>query len=110
MSRSVVTLNSDQTMSAIDSAQQGPENYSGDQLGTWKPAGPHAITGRTINFRYPPGTPGAARSDYVIRLGPDHRQMTGTITLTIFPVDRNPLEDEGTLIGTFPIQGAVIEP
>jgi hypothetical protein len=110
MSRSVITLNADQTMLSVDSAQQGPVNYFGDQLGAWKPAGHHAIAGRMINFRYLPGAPGIARSDYVISFGPDRRQMTGTVTLRIFPPDGNPLVDEGVLVGTFAFTGELIEP
>ncbi len=37
-SRSVVTLHADQTMLAVDSAEEGPNDYFGNQLGTWKPA------------------------------------------------------------------------
>jgi hypothetical protein len=111
-SRSVVTLHADQTMLAVDSSEEGPNDYFGNQLGTWKPAGNHRIVCRAINFRYPhsPG-PGIARSEYVISFAPDRRQVTGTITLRTFPLeDGNPLEDEGTLIGTFTFQGEWIKP
>ena len=111
-SRSVITLHADQTMLAVDSAEQGPSDYFGSQLGTWKPAGNHRIAARTINFRYPlsPG-PGVARSDYDISFAPDRRQVTGTITLWTFPLEEgNPLEDEGTLIGTFTFVGELIKP
>jgi hypothetical protein len=112
-SRSVITMHADQTILAVDSAEEGPKDYFGSQLGTWKPAGNHRIAARTINFRYPHGTDpgGVARSDYVISFAPDRRQVTGTITLRTFPLeDGNPLEDEGTLIGTFTFEGEWIKP
>ena len=112
-SRSVITLHADHTMLVADSAQQGPTNYFGSQLGGWKPAGNHRIAGRTIDFAYPlsPNGPGVVRADYVINLAPDRRHVMGTITVTAFPLqDGNPLADDGTPIGTFTFEGDRIEP
>ncbi len=112
-SRSIITLHPDHTMLATDSGEQGPTNYFGSQLGTWRPARNHQIVGRMIDFCYPlnPGGLGVARADYVISLAPGRRQVTGTITVRAFPLpDGNPLEDEGILIGTFTFEGESIKP
>ncbi len=110
-SRSVITLHADQTLLAVDSAEQGPNDYFGSQLGTWKPVGNHRIAARTINFRYPRGTDpgGVARSDYVISFAPDRRQVTGTITVTTFPLETSPFDGEGTVLGTFTFVGELIK-
>lgn len=111
-SRSVITVHADQTLLAADSGEQGPNDYFGSQLGTWKPAGNRRIAGRTINFRYPrtsdPG--GVARSDYVIIFAADRRQVAGTITVTTFPLQTNPFDGEGTVLGTFTFVGELIKP
>lgn len=112
-SRSVITLHADHTMLAVDSGEQGPANYFGSQLGGWKPGGNHRILGRVIDFQYPlsPNGPGVVRADYVINLAPGRRHVTGTITVTAFPLqDGNPFGDDGTLIGTFTFEGQRIEP
>ena len=112
-SRSVITLHTDHTMLAVDSGQEGPSSYFGSQLGSWKPVGTRQILGRVVDFQYPlsPSGPGVARADYVINLMPGRRSVTGTITVTAFPLqDGNPLEDEGTPIGTFTFEGERVEP
>ena len=111
-SRSVITLHADHTMAAVDSGQQGPIYYFGSQLGDWKPAAGHQIVGRTINFAYAQGPNGAGvvRADYVIKLEPDRRHVTGTITVTDFPLDGNPFGDGGILIASVPFEGERIEP
>ncbi|MCL5006218.1 MAG: hypothetical protein M1404_06755 [Acidobacteria bacterium] len=111
-SRSIITLHADHTMLAVDSGQQGPTNYFGSQLGTWQQAGNHQIAARTMDFCYPLSpAPGIARADYAIRLAPDRRHVTGTITVSAFPLDDgNPQEEEGTPIGTFTFEGEWIKP
>ena len=111
-SRSVITLHPDHTMQAVDSAQQGPIYYFCSQLGDWKPAGGRQIVGRTINFAYAQGPNGAGvvRADYVISLAPDRRHVTGTITVTDFPLDGNPFGDGGILVASVPFEGERIEP
>ena len=112
-SRSVITLHGDHTMQAIDSGQQGPIFYFGSQLGDWKPSGGHQIVGRTLNFAYPqgPNGQGVVRADYVIRLTPDRRHVSGTITVVAFPLqEENPYGDGGILIASAIFEGDRIEP
>jgi hypothetical protein len=112
-SRSVITLHADHTMLAVDSGQQGPIFYFGSQLGDWKPAGGHQIVARAINFAYPqgPNGQGVVRTDYVINLSPDRRHVTGTETVTAFPLQaENPYGEGGILVASAIFQGDRIEP
>ena len=112
-SRSVITLHADHTMLAVDSAEQGPINYFGSQLGDWKPAANHRILGRVIDFQYPLSSngPSVVRADYAINLAPGRRSVTGTITVTVFPLqEENPFGPGGILIGSFTFEGERIEP
>jgi len=112
-SRSVITLHADHTMLAVDSAEQGPANYFGSQLGGWKLGSNHRILGRVIDFQYPlsPNGPSVVRADYVINLAPGRRYVSGTITVTIFPLQEGyPFGDGGILIGSFTFDGEGIEP
>lgn len=107
-SRSVITLHADGTMSAIDSGQEGPTSFFSSQAGSWEPNGSRGIIGRTIDFSFLPGTPGIARADYTMTFS-NHGQVEGTITVTIFPLeDGNPIEGEGTSVGTFTFVGELI--
>ena len=109
-SRSVITLHSDQTMSVTDSAQGGPTFYFSSQLGSWKTDSQGRIAARTIDFNYPPG-PGVARLDYSLTLSRDMDQVTGTGTLTIYPLeDGDPLHTDGTVVGNFTLAGELIKP
>lgn len=109
-SRGVMTLHADQTIAITDSAQGGTTFFFSSQLGSWKPEGKSAIVARTIDFNYPP-SPGVARLDYTLNLSRDNSQITGTATLRTYPLEAgNPLDSEGTLIGTFTLVGELIKP
>ena len=56
--------------------------------------------------------PGAdvARLDYTISFAHTGHQITGTITLTTFPLQGNPLDGGGTVGGTFTFTGELITP
>jgi hypothetical protein len=109
-SRTVITLHGDQTMSVVDSNQGGPSYFFSGQLGSWKTEGRGAIVAKTIDFNYPPG-PGVARLDYTLNLTQDNRQVAGTVTLRAFPLEGgDPVNGEGTVLGTFNFQGELINP
>ncbi len=111
MSRSVITLHDDQTLSVIDSGQEGPTLFFSSQLGSWKPAGNRTIIARAISFRFQPVS-GVARTDSTLTFSKDRSQVTGTVTLTLFfpPEDQDSVEGEGEFIGTFSVAGELIEP
>jgi len=109
-SRAVITLHADQTMSVVDSGQGGPGFFFTSQLGSWKFDRNHRIAARTIDFNYPPGA-GVARLDYTIGQGRTRNEVMGTVTLRAYPLATgNPLESNGTVIGTFTFTGELIKP
>jgi hypothetical protein len=108
-SRGVITLHADQTMSVTDSNQGGPSYFFSSQLGAWKADGHGGIVAKSIDFNYPP-SPDVARLDYAMSFSPDHRQVQGTVTLMIFPLEGNPPSGEGTVLGSFTFTGELIEP
>ena len=109
-SRGVITLHANHTMSVIDSGQGGPTFFFTSQLGSWKLDGKGGIVARTIDFDLPPSA-AVARVDYTISFAQGRRQVTGTITLTTFPLESgNPLDGGGTVVGTFTFVGELIKP
>jgi hypothetical protein len=107
-SRGVITLHSDHTMSVIDSGQGGPTFFFSSQLGSWG-LGKSGFIGRTIDFDYPPDAD-VARLDYTISFTQGGSEITGTITLTSFPLTGNPLGGGGTVEGTFTFVGFLVTP
>ena len=108
-SRGVITLHGDRTLSAIDSAQGGPDFFFSSQLGAWEPDGGRRAVGRTLDFNFPPNN-GVARLDYTFKFSPNSKQVTGTITLTIFPLQEDPLNGEGIVAGEFTFDGTLVRP
>jgi hypothetical protein len=109
-SRGVITLHADQTLSVIDSGQGGPTYFFTSQLGSWKSDRRGRIVARTIDFDYPPNAD-VARLDFTLNLSRDGSHVTGTALLTTYPLeDGDPFEGEGTFLGTFTIEGELIEP
>ena len=102
-SRGVITLHTDHTLSAIDSGQGGPTSFFTSQLGTWGTSSTGTLTGRTLDFDFPPNAD-VARLDYTFTLG-SGGTISGTITLNTFPLTANPLGGGGTLVGTFTFTG-----
>ena len=107
-SRGVIALHADHTISVIDSGQGGPTFFFTSQLGSWKRAD-HGLVARTIDFDFPPNAD-VARADYTISFGQDGKHISGTITLTTFPLQGDPLDGGGTVVGTFTFTGELITP
>jgi len=108
-SRDVITLHADQTMSVTDSGEGTPPFLFTSQLGSWKPDGHGGVLARTLDFGFPPNAD-VGRLDYAISFSQDHSQVTGTITLTIFPLQGDPLDGGETVLGTFTFVGQLIKP
>jgi hypothetical protein len=104
VSRSVITLHSDHSVAVIDSGQDGPVPFS-SQLGVWDQAASGAVEARTIDFSFPFATQGSARVDYKFNGGISGNQVHGSIVLTFFPANGNPLDGGGTPGGTFNFSG-----
>jgi len=107
-SRSVITLHRDHTMSAIDSGQGGPSTEFSSQLGAWKRGCDGSATGRTLDFSFPPKA-GIARVDYKFDADQPEDTIKGTIVLTTFPLNANPLDGGGTVVGHFEFTGQRIK-
>ena len=110
-SREVITLHGDRTLSAIDSNQGGPTFFFSSQLGTWKFDGKGGVVGRTLDFGFPPpADQTVARLDYTFTFSANNAHVTGTITLTTFPLQDDPLDGDGTVLGTFTFTGTLVTP
>ena len=108
-SRVVITLHGDHTLSAIDSAQGGPTFFFTGQLGAWGEDGKGRVVGRTLDFDFPPNAD-VARLDYTFTFNSDRTKVAGTITLTGFPLQGDPLDGGGTAEGTFTFTGTLVNP
>jgi hypothetical protein len=102
-------LHADHTVSVIDSGQGGPTFFFTSQLGSWKPDRHGGVLARTVDFDFPPAAD-VARLDYAISFAQGHSQVTGTITLTTFPLEGDPLDGGGTVVATFTFVGQLIKP
>ena len=108
-SRGVVTLHDDRTLSVIDSGQGGPTFFFSSQLGAWKPDGRSGAVGRTLDFNFPPAAD-VARLDYTFSFSVNDTQVAGTITLRTFPLQADPLDGGGTVLGEFTFSGMRVIP
>jgi hypothetical protein len=109
ITRTVLTLHADHTMSVVAADQGGPTSFFTSQLGSWKPDGKGGVVAKTLDFDYPPN-PDVVRIDYTISFDPDHDRATGTETLTAFPLQGNPLDGGGTVLVTATFTGELVKP
>jgi len=109
-SRAVIALQREGTLSAINSAQGGPTFFFTSELGAWEPDRQGGAVGRTLDFHLPPASPGVVRVDYTFQFSDNNTQVTGTITLTSFPLQGNPLGAGGTVFGELTFTGTLVEP
>lgn len=105
VSHSVITLHRDHSVAVIDSGQEGVPVPFSSQLGVWAQEAGGVVQARAIDFSFPFATQGSARVDYKFNGGISGNQVQGSIVLTFFPPDGNPLDGGGTLGGTFNFTG-----
>lgn len=106
-SRSVLTLHADHSMTAIDSGQGGPGVQFSSQMGAWQTSPGAGVIARTLDFSFP--SAGIARVDYnFTAVSTD--QVSGTITVTVFPLNADPQGSGGTVIGNFNFTGVRVQP
>jgi hypothetical protein len=102
-SRSVITLYADHSLVSIDSGQGGPGALFSSQMGAWATSPGAGVVARTLDFSFPQA--GIGRVDYnITTINKD--QMSGTITLTVFPLTADPQGSGGTVVGNFNFTGA----
>jgi hypothetical protein len=114
--RGILTLHADHTMSVVEADSGGPTYYFTSELGSWRPDDTGGAIGRALDFDlyghtvYPDGD--VARVDYTMSFQDDSplRRIVGTETVTIFPLQSNPLGGGGTTLGTFNFTGQLITP
>jgi hypothetical protein len=109
ITRTVLTLHADHTMSVVAADQGGPTSFFTSQLGSWKPDEKGGVVAKTLDFDYPPNAD-VVRIDYTIRFDPDHDRVTGTETLTAFPLQGDPLDGGGTVLITATFTGELVRP
>jgi hypothetical protein len=102
-SRSVITFYADHSLVSIDSGQGGPNAQFSSQMGAWATAPNAAVVARTLDFSFPQA--GIARVDYNVATITT-TQVSGTITLTVFPLTADPQGSGGTVVGHFNFTGA----
>jgi hypothetical protein len=107
--RTVLTLHADHTMSVVAADQGGPTYFFSSQLGSWGPDGKGGVIGKTLDFDYPPNAD-VARIDYTVRFDPVLNQVTGTETLTTFPLQGDPFGTGGTSLGNYTFTGVLVKP
>jgi hypothetical protein len=115
VTRHVITLHADHTMSVVDADSGGPNYFFTPELGSWEPDGKGGVVGRTVDFDYYVGHPmypngDVARIDYTISFQGNGSQIVGTHTVTIFPLQDNPLGGGGTNLGISNFTGQLITP
>ncbi|MDX6464737.1 MAG: hypothetical protein QOJ51_4507 [Acidobacteriaceae bacterium] len=109
ITRTVLTLHADHTMSVVAADQGGPTSFFTSQLGSWKPDGKGGVVAKTLDFDYPPNAD-VVRIDYTITFDLDRDRATGTETLTAFPLQGNPLDGGGTVLTTATFTGELVKP
>ncbi len=106
-SRGVITLEQDGNIFVTDSNQGGVEgvfNPFGDTQGAYTCTSNQEISAIGINFGFsgPDGANDIARSDIRATFNQLTQAVQGTITVRSFALNANPLEEEGSVVGTFP--------
>lgn len=110
VSRVVIALHADHTMSVESSNSSGPTFFFTGELGAWEFDRKGGVEATTIDFGTPqsPGT--VIRVDYTISFQNDGSQIAGTETVTGFPLQANPLDGGGTILATDTFTGVLITP
>jgi hypothetical protein len=104
-SNSVITLHNDHSVAVVDSGQEGNGVSFSSQQGVWENGGGGTLKARTIDWSFPFATQGSARVDYTFNAGGGNDDVSGSIVLTFFPPNGNPLDGGGTPGGTFNFTG-----
>ena len=118
VARGVLTFHADHTVSSILSVQEGGHVQFSSQLGSWKFGNAGGLVARTIWFAFP--NPSAipavearvTRVDYTATF-PNRTTVTGTFTITDFPIDGNPSDESEIIPGTtatFTFTGNLVTP
>ena len=106
-SRAIFTFHDDGTFSTIDSSQAGVVgqfNPFTDTQGPWACTGINTFTASGLNFDLSGSEStegGLARADYTAEINQQTGELKGELELRFFPLNGNPLTDEGRSGGSF---------
>lgn len=110
-SRAIVTFHIDGAFSSIDSNQAGVPSlfnpFTG-AAGTWACTGRQTLAALSLDFVLPGSegiVGGLVRADYAATVNPETRGLGGTIVLHSFPLNGDPLADQGAFLGSFRFTG-----
>lgn len=92
MSRSIITLHSDHTLSIIDRDEGGSEaefiDPFSDAQGAWRCTGRRSFTATTLNFTFPGPVGGGqqfiVRADYDVKFDRKTKELIGMLEITFF--------------------------
>jgi len=108
-SRGLITLTRDGNFIVSDSSQGGLAgvfNSFTTGQGSWVCTGERSITARVLDFSISnQGGTGIARIDYIARFNPNTNTIQGSITLSFFGLQDNPLSGNGISGGTTTFTG-----
>ena len=121
VSRSLISFYADHHLAVVDSGQGGtacsstpspsspcPSGAFSSQLGGWRDS-KGTLTGRTLDFDFPPPDNDLFRLDWTFTLGHDGRSISGTVTLSSFPLTADPNEGSGTFIAKYDFTGYAVK-
>ncbi|MUG91678.1 hypothetical protein F7734_03935 [Scytonema sp. UIC 10036] len=111
-SRALITLTKEGNLIVGDSNQGGilgQFNGFTTSQGTWVCNGTRGITARVFNFSISnSGGTGIARNDYSATFNPRTQTVEGTIKLSFFGLEDNPLQGNGQNGGSFSFTGEFV--
>lgn len=110
VARETLTLHADHSMAAHDSNENGPTEHFSGELGLWRFDDNGGVITKSINFDFPPNAD-IARLDRTIKFEQNRTKISGTFTVTVFPLQTgNPQGPGGTVIASLNFTGNLVTP
>lgn len=108
--RETLTLHADHSMAAHDSNENSPTEHFSGELGLWRFDDDGGVITKSINFDFPPNAD-IARLDRTIKFEQNRTKISGTFTVTVFPLQTgNPQGPGGTVIFSGNFTGNLVTP
>ncbi len=108
--RETLTLHADHSMAAHDSNENSPTEHFSGELGLWRFDDNGGVITKSVNFDFPPNAD-IARLDRTIKFEQNRTKISGTFTVTVFPLQTgNPQGPGGTVIFSGNFTGNLVTP